>query len=140
MRIVLAADGSKFTKKALAFLATHESFAGPDDELFVLHVQPPVVPRVKTMLGAATVRAYQKDEAEKVLMPIRKFLKHHAVPHDISWVVGLPVSEIIGMARRKKAHLIVMGTHGHGLLGRALMGSVAQRVVTESDIPVLLVK
>ncbi|UUZ78599.1 universal stress protein [Polaromonas sp. P1(28)-13] len=33
-----------------------------------------------------------------------------------------------------------MGTHGHGLLGRAIMGSVAQRVVTDSEIPVLLVK
>ena len=31
MRIVLAADGSPYTKKALAFLMTHESLAGPDD-------------------------------------------------------------------------------------------------------------
>jgi len=36
--------------------------------------------------------------------------------------------------------MIVMGTHGHGLLGRALMGSVAQKVVAETDVPVLLVK
>ena len=40
----------------------------------------------------------------------------------------------------EKAHLIVMGTHGHGLLGRAVMGSVAQRVLTEAELPVLLVK
>jgi nucleotide-binding universal stress UspA family protein len=33
-----------------------------------------------------------------------------------------------------------MGTHGHGVLGRILMGSVAQRVVAESDLPVLLVR
>lgn len=43
-------------------------------------------------------------------------------------------------AHREKAHLIVMGTHGHGLLGRVLMGSVAQRVVADCDVPVLLVK
>jgi nucleotide-binding universal stress UspA family protein len=36
--------------------------------------------------------------------------------------------------------MIVMGTHGHGLLGRAMMGSVAQRVVTDSPVPVLLVR
>ena len=27
-----------------------------------------------------------------------------------------------------------MGTHGHGILGRALLGSVAQNVITECDI------
>ena len=36
VRIVFAADGSKYTKKALAFLVTHESMAGPEDEIFVL--------------------------------------------------------------------------------------------------------
>lgn len=140
MKVVFAADGSKFTKKALAFLVTHENLAGHDDELVVLHVQAPVTPRVKTMLGAATVRAYHRDEAERVLEPIRKFLKRHTVPFRTAWIVGSPSAEIVHAAQREKAHLIVMGTHGHGLLGRALMGSVAQRVVTESDIPVLLVK
>jgi nucleotide-binding universal stress UspA family protein len=33
-----------------------------------------------------------------------------------------------------------MGTHGLGFLGRALLGSVAQNVITDCDIPVLLVK
>ena len=33
-----------------------------------------------------------------------------------------------------------MGTHGHSPIGQMLMGSVAQRVVAECDVPVLLVK
>ncbi len=36
--------------------------------------------------------------------------------------------------------MIVMGAHGHGMLVRALMGSVAQRVMADCDIPVLMVK
>jgi len=140
VKILLAADGSKFTKKALAFLVTHESLSGPGDELVVLNVQPPVPVRVKAMVGAATVNDYYRDEAEKVLEPIRKFLKRHTVPNRTSWVVGSPPVEIVRAAQHEKAHVIAMGTHGHGLIGRALMGSVAQRVVTECDIPVLLVK
>jgi nucleotide-binding universal stress UspA family protein len=140
MKILFAADGSKFTKKALAFLVTHESLAGASDELVVLNVQPPFPGRVKTMVGAATVAAYHKEEAEKVLAPIEKLLKRHKLSFRVSSVVGSPAAEIVRAAQREKAHMIVMGTHGHGLLGRAVMGSVAQRVVTDSDVPVLLVK
>ena len=140
MKILLAADGSKFTKKALAFLVTHESLCGADDELVVLNVQPPMPPRVKTMVGAEAIKSYHHDEARKVLDPIERFLKRHNIPFRASAVIGSPAAELLRAAAREKVHLIVMGTHGHGLLGRALMGSVAQRVVTDSDMPVLLVK
>ena len=56
------------------------------------------------------------------------------------WVVGSPAAEIVEATRREQAHMIVMGTHGHGLLGRIVMGSVAQRVVADCVVPVLLVK
>ena len=140
MKLLLAADGSKFTKKALAFLVTHESLAGPDDELVVLHVQPRLPPRVTTLAGAGAVASYHREEADKVLAPIKRFLARHDLVSSCSWVVGAPADEILRATRKQKCHMIVMGTHGHGLIGRALMGSVAQRVVTGSDVPVLLVK
>jgi nucleotide-binding universal stress UspA family protein len=57
-----------------------------------------------------------------------------------SWVAGSPAAEILKLANKEKAQMIVMGTHGHGLIGRAVLGSVAQRVLAEAHIPVLLVK
>ena len=140
MKIVFAADGSKYTKKALAFLVTHESMAGPEDEIFVLNVQVPMPARVKRMLGSGEVLAYQREEAGKVLDPITKFLDRHALKYRRAWVVGSAADEIVRATQREGAHLLVMGTHGHGLLGRALMGSIAQRVIADCDIPVLLVK
>ena len=78
MKVLLAADGSKYTKKALAFLVTHESLVNSNDELFVLNVQLQVPGRVKTMLGSAEVAAYHREEGDKVLNPIKKFLdKRH---------------------------------------------------------------
>jgi len=140
MKILLAADGSSFTKKALAFLVTHEALAGEDGHVVVLNVQPAVPPRVRSMVGAAAVNDYHRDEAEKVLRPIEKFLKRHDLSYTTRWLVGPPGEEIVKAAKKEKAHLIVMGTHGHGLLGRALLGSVAQNVLTRCEIPVLLVK
>ena len=55
MNILLAVDGSKFTKKALAFLVTHETLCGPSDELQVLHVQPPV-DRKSTRLNSSHIQ------------------------------------------------------------------------------------
>lgn len=140
MKILFAADGSQYTKKALAFLVTHDSLAGPDGEVVVLNVQAPVPGRVKTMLGSAEVAAYHAEESQKVLAAIERFLKRHKIAFKTLAAVGTPTAEILRAAKREKAHLIVMGTHGHGLLGRAVMGSVAQRVVTDADVPVLLVK
>ncbi len=139
MKILFAADGSKYTKKALAFLVTHEALAG-DGELVVLNVQPVMPPRVKAMVGAAAVQSYQKDEADKVLKSIEKFLARHDIKFKCTWSVGVPGQEIVRAAKREKANLICMGTHGHGILGRALLGSVAQHVVTDCEVPVLLVK
>jgi nucleotide-binding universal stress UspA family protein len=140
MKILLAADGSKMTKKALAFLGTHENLAGPEDELVVVNVQAALPPRVKSMVGAATVNQYHRDEADKVLKPIEKFLERHACPARSVRRVGLPAEEILRVAKSEKVQLVVMGTHGYGPVGRALMGSVAQRDLAGSEVPVLLVK
>lgn len=140
MKILLAADGSKFTKKALAFLAAHDSFSHAGNEISVIHVQAPLPPRVKTFTGADVVAQWHREEAERVLQPIERFLARHPLPFKTRWVVGHAPDEIVKAAQRDKADMIVMGTHGHGVFGRALMGSVAQRVVADSDIPVLLVK
>ena len=140
MKIVLAADGSSYTKKALAYLVTHEEFAGADAEIVVVNVQPAVPPRVRSMVGAAAVNDYHREESEKVLKPIEKFLVRHGLRYTSRSAVGSPGTEIVKVANKEKAHLIVMGTHGHGILGRALLGSVAQNVVTDCEVPVLLVK
>jgi nucleotide-binding universal stress UspA family protein len=92
------------------------------------------------MLGSSEVAAYNLEEGNKVIDPIKKFLDKHALNYRCRAVVGHPVEEILRAAEKEKSHMIVMGTRGHGIIGRALMGSVAQRVVTECEIPVLLVK
>ena len=140
MKILLAADGSPFTQKALAFVAGHKSLLGIDDEIVVVNVQAPVPGRVTTMLGSAEVAAYHAEEADKVLKPIKTFLEQNGLRYRCSAVTGSAVEEIIRAAKNEQVDLIVMGTHGHGWIGRALMGSVAQRVVVDSVVPVLLVK
>lgn len=140
MKLLLAADGSAYTKKALAWLVANEVFEGPDDELIVLHVQSPLPPRVRRAVGTEIVKDYYNEESARVMSPIERFLKRHPFAFRSRIVVGQPAVEILRIAASEKVNLVVMGTHGRGVLGRAVMGSIAQRVLADSKVPVLLVK
>lgn len=139
MKILLAADGSECTKKAVAYLMNHPAML-EGGELLVLHVQPALPPRVEGFVGHQTVTDYHREEAEKVLEPIGTFVRRHEVVVQTRWVVGRPAHEIVKVAREERAHMIVMGTHGYGMIGRALLGSVAQGVLAQAEVPVLLVQ
>lgn len=53
---------------------------------------------------------------------------------------GVPAVEIVRYASEADADLIVMGTHGRGLIAHALLGSVAEQVVRTAPCPVLTVR
>lgn len=53
---------------------------------------------------------------------------------------GEPAAEILACAEEGGHDLIVMGTHGRKGLARMLLGSVAEQVVRDSPIPVLLTR
>ena len=140
MKILLAADGSKYTQKALNFMVAHRHLLKQQGELLVLHVQMPLPTGFNVILGFEKALELHAIEAEKTFKPVRKFLDKHAITYRCLTAIGPIVKEIVDAAKNEHAQLIVMGTHGRDLVGRALMGSVAQRVVAQSDVPVLLVK
>ena len=53
---------------------------------------------------------------------------------------GTPAAEIVRYAQDANIDLIVMGTHGRGLVGHMVMGSVAEKVVRTASCPVLTVR
>jgi nucleotide-binding universal stress UspA family protein len=52
---------------------------------------------------------------------------------------GDPVKTILRQAERLDAELIVVGSHGHGMMFDALMGSISAGILRKSTIPVLVV-
>lgn len=53
---------------------------------------------------------------------------------------GQPAETILRIAAAEEDDLIVMGSHGHGRVHRALLGSVSERVLETSPLPVLLIR
>lgn len=140
MKILLAVDGSSFTKKMLAYLATHDELFSANNEYTVLTVQPALPPHARSALSKDVVNSYYADETEKVMTPVAEFLKRHGINARSDWKVG-PIGETIAKyGDEGKFDLLIMGSHGHGALGNLVMGSVATQVLAHSKVPVLLVR
>ena len=72
-----------------------------------------------------------------------ELVKIHSTPGiniTTSLHTGFPHIEIIDSANETNADMIVMGTHGRTGFSQVLLGSVAERVIRTSDIPVLTIR
>ena len=70
MKILIAADGSAYTKRMLAYLAAHEELLGPKHDYTVVHSVLAVPHRAAAHVGADAVRKFYEEDAEAVLRPI----------------------------------------------------------------------
>ena len=140
MKILLAVDGSPYTKKMLAYLTTHEELFGPRNDYTILTVQSPLPPRARAAVGKEIVDSYYAEETEKVMVPIAEFMAHHNLVAQREWKVGHVGETIASFADEGKFDLLVMGSHGHGSIGNLVMGSVATQVLSHCKVPVLLVR
>ena len=131
MNILLAVDGSPYTKKMLAYLAAHNEMLGADHTYTALTVQPQLPPRARVALGKEVVERYYQEEGEKVLASVTKFLTRHGVDAKVMIKVGAAGETIAKVAQSGKFDLVVMGTHGHGALGKLVMGSVSTQVLAK---------
>jgi len=142
MRILLAVDGSPYTQKMLAWLVSHEVIphAKAEQHYTAITVQPQLPPRARAALGTQALEGYYAEEADKIFAPVVEFLASKDWPVTTVAKVG-PVGETIAQFAESQAYdLIVMGTHGHGALGRLVMGSVSTQVLANCTVPVLLVR
>lgn len=85
------------------------------------------------MREAAGTEALQKLDALRAGLP-------QGVPSVTAVNYGKPFVEIVRHAKSNDIDLIVMGTHGRGMLAQALLGSVAENVVRQAPCPVLTIR
>ena len=111
--------------------------------LVLVHVMTPPSP----FIGEGTPpRTYAdllliaRRSAAKRLAALLTRARRNGIRAQTLFVEGLPADEILRAARRARADLVVMGTHGRSGVSRLFMGSVAERVVRESRLPVLTVR
>lgn len=140
MKILLAVDGSVYTKRMLAFLAAHDEILGSRHAYTVIHGVLAIPSRAAAFVGKDVVREYYDAEAEDVFKPIRAFLKQQGIAADFVHTIGHAGAAIAHLADEGKFDLVVMGSRGHGDVFNLLLGSVATQVLAKCTAPVLLIR
>jgi nucleotide-binding universal stress UspA family protein len=140
VRILLAADGSNYTGRAVDYLIKHRKRFGSSPALVLIHVRMPIPARAASALGRNTVDKYYDDEARKALAPARRKLDRAGISYTQAVRIGDPGTEIAAHAGKGKFDMIVMGSHGHGMLSSLILGSCASKVLAQTKVPVLLIR
>jgi nucleotide-binding universal stress UspA family protein len=140
MKILLAVDGSEYTRKMLDFVVQHPTLFDPSHEYVVFTAALALPPHASSAVGSQTVKDYHEEEAAKVLQPALATLSATGLRATSAWRAGPAGETIAEYAEQSGFDLILMGSHGHGALARLVMGSVANRVLSHCGVPVLLIR
>ena len=140
MKILLPVDGSDYTKRMLAYLAAHDELLPGDHEYTVFTVVEPFKPHEANFAKAVSLETFLREQAEQVLGPVRAFAQQQRWNVRTDHIPGSPVQAIVEKAETLKPDLIVMGTHGRSPLGTLVLGSVANGVLANCKVPVLLIR
>ena len=149
-KILIATDGSEHTEKAITHAIELAKITGAQlHAVYVISlVSPPGTLEIKsdpesyrTMDASIDgLKRILRHEGEEAIKYISQQAKRDGV--DVrKWIMeGQPAKEILKLAEEESIDLIVMGTLGRSGIEKFLLGSVADKVIRGSKIPVLVVR
>jgi nucleotide-binding universal stress UspA family protein len=141
LKFLVAVDGSPHALHALEAVA-RLARAGTPLQVHLLNVRDvPVYYGELPVLNIDEIEAAQKALQDRLLAEAQAAAQALGLEVvSLQRAVGLPGPEIVRVANELGVDQIVLGTHGRGAVGSLFIGSVAQRVVHLSSLPVLLVR
>jgi nucleotide-binding universal stress UspA family protein len=140
--IVVAVD---FSDAAPEVLDAAVALASPDPlaRVHLVHVVPDPVPAVWSdeipQIDLHAIEHTWRDGATRQLAALAAAARLEPGRFEQVVAVGSAATEIVRYAEQHAADVIVMGSHGHGLVHRFLLGSVAERVLRQAPSAVLIV-
>jgi nucleotide-binding universal stress UspA family protein len=153
-KILYATDLSENARYAFGYAASIANRYGAG--LTILHVMEDLSPdarsRVTNILGEERWEELKKRNEQQVLDKIKKRLEKFCedvtkefpecpfITEDIIAKIGHPVEEILFQVENKSFDMVVMGSHGYGVLADVMMGGTTRRVLRQCNIPVLVVR
>ena len=138
-KILIATDGSEYTKNAVDYGIDLAKNTGA--KLLTIYVVDTAA-FASIPMDAAWESMYEllKQEGDAAIKYVADKAKAEGLEIEGNLIEGHPADEIIKYSEKNSVSLIIMGTLGKSGLDRFLLGSVAEKVVRNSKIPVLVVR
>jgi nucleotide-binding universal stress UspA family protein len=138
-KILIATDGSEYTKNAVDYGIDIAKSTGA--KLFAVYIVDTAA-FASIPMDAAWESMYEllKQEGDLAIKYVSERAQAEGLEVEGNLIEGHPADEIIRYSEKNSISLIVMGTLGKSGLDRFLLGSVAEKVVRNSKIPVLVVR
>jgi nucleotide-binding universal stress UspA family protein len=131
MRILLTYDGFDHSRHALE--ETAKLAAEGKGEITVLSVVPPDARGSKSG-GHVMLRPHSHEDVARA----HAYLRELGIPSEMKMEAGDPAEQIVAEATTGGYDIVVVGSRGHGAVGRLLLGSVSTEVVARAPCPVLV--
>jgi nucleotide-binding universal stress UspA family protein len=139
-RVLVPLDGSRLAEGILPLIL---QIGGPCAlEVVLVRVVESTVPQDLEGTGYTMVDvvAARLKDADEYLAAVAANLREHGVRATTEARQGEPVTELVAAARETRSSLIAMTTHGRSGFGRLLCGSVAEALLRQAEIPVLMMR
>jgi nucleotide-binding universal stress UspA family protein len=135
LKVLIPVDGSRNCRFAVKHVIK-EFMNNTAMEIHLLNVQPPFSSYIARFVSRRSLHDYHRDEAEKVLGPIKQMLDGFGIPHTAHAEVGERAKTITDTARRLRCDHIVMSTARKNSLTRLVESSVTNQVIEMTSVPV----
>lgn len=137
--ILIATDGSENTQRAISYGIEIAKLSGATvHALYVVNTSP-IISDYWT-IGKKNIYEIVKSEGEEAVSEVKKIGEASGVEVKEVVLDGYPSNAIIDFAENNNIDLIVMGTLGKTGLDKLLIGSVAEKVIRGSKVPVMVVR
>lgn len=145
-KIMVAVDDSEFSHYALQWALSNLHLYGSDVSLVVFHAQPLAVFNSAATMGVTspelieTLLNQQRQVSEAILARAKEMCAEKNVIVETVSEIGDPKDAICDAIEKLQIDLLIIGSHGYGMLKRAFLGSVSNYCVHYAKCPVLVTK
>ena len=133
-------DGSEHSLRALSLAIQEARMRTEMPKLLLLNVQAPLPSDITRFIPSASIDDFHREAGEKILAPAKSVLENSGLQYSLHILVGTVAHSIVDFAASHGCSMTIMGTHGHGSVAGMVMGSVATKVLSQIEMPVLLSK